>query len=61
MGCNSWGVGMQCRWEKGLGLGLGLGLGEVERKRKKNEKNTTKGQNVFHFIPFKITQLEKAN
>ena len=59
MGCNSWGVGMQCRWEKGLGLGLGLG--EVERKRKKNEKNTTKGQNVFHFIPFKITQLEKAN
>jgi len=52
-------VGMQCRWEKGLGLGLGLG--EVERKRKKNEKNTTKGQNVFHFIPFKITQLEKAN
>jgi len=59
VGCNSWGVGMQCRWEKGLGLGLGLG--EVERKRKKNEKNTTKGQNVFHFIPFKITQLEKAN
>ena len=61
MGCNSWGVGMQCRWEKGLRLGLRLGLGEVERKRKKNEKNTTKGQNVFHFIPFKITQLEKAN
>ena len=45
----------------GKGVRVGLGLGEVERKRKKREKNTTIAQNVFHFIPFKITQLEKTN
>ena len=34
---------------------------EVERKRKKSEENTTKGQNIFLLIQFKITQSEKTN
>ena len=50
LGCNSWGVGVQCRWEKGLGLrvglglGLGLGLGELEEKWREKEKKVKKIQ-----------------
>ena len=40
---------------------VGVRIRRSRKKKKKNEKNTTKGQNVFHFIPFKITQLEKTN
>ena len=48
LGCNNWGVGVQCRWEKGLGLrvglglGLGLGLGELEEKWREKEKRRRK-------------------
>ena len=55
------GVGVQCRWEKGLGLGLGLGLGiglglglgELEEKWRENEKseeNNNKRTKCFYSI-----------
>ena len=46
VGCNSWGMRVQCRWEKGLGLrlGLGLGLGKLEEKWREKEKNVKKIQ-----------------
>ena len=34
VGCNSWEVGMQCRWEKKLGLGIRVAIGVRVRIRR---------------------------
>ena len=51
VGCISWGVGVQCRWEN---LGERLRQREKCKKggehKKKSEENITKRQNVFLFI-----------
>ena len=43
----------------GKGVRVGVRIRKSGEKKNKSEENTTKGQNVFLFIPFKKTQFEK--